>query len=123
LPRSGELAEAGPVVTIPPDVGAPGVLVVSCPPRDCWSREGPVWLEQRLHHDREAELRPRVDKRRVRVVHAGEGERGVARAALLAFRDELRALGAAVREDAVDVDRECEVPVGSDVPTGTGAPR
>src|SRR3970282_84102 len=55
--------------------GVGGVLVVSCPPRDCWSREGPKWLEERVYHDREAELQPRVDRRRVRL---GQG-RGAAR--------------------------------------------
>ncbi|HEX5631939.1 MAG TPA: 4Fe-4S dicluster domain-containing protein, partial [Gemmatimonadales bacterium] len=34
--------------------GAGGVLVLACPPRDCWNREGVVWLEQRLFHEREA---------------------------------------------------------------------
>jgi ferredoxin len=88
--------------------GAGGVLVVSCPPRDCWSREGPVWLEQRLFHDREAELQPRVDRRRVRVVFAGEGEQAVVRAELAAFRAEVGALGTAVTEEVVDLERACD---------------
>jgi ferredoxin len=89
--------------------GAAGVLVVSCPPRDCWNREGPVWLEQRLFTGREAELQPRVDRRRVRLVHAAEGERDVVRAELLAFRAEVRALGSVAPEGTPDVDRACEV--------------
>lgn len=88
--------------------GAGGVLVVSCPPRDCWSREGPIWLEQRLFHDREAELQPRVDRRRVRIVYAGEGERAVVRAALAAFRAEVAALGTAVAEEDLDLARACD---------------
>ncbi len=88
--------------------GAGGVLVVACPPRDCWSREGPAWLEQRLFHEREAKLRERVDRRRVRLVYGGEGERRVARAALLAFREDIRALGVATREEAFDLAEECE---------------
>jgi ferredoxin len=45
--------------------GADGVLVAGCAPRDCVGREGPKWMEQRLYHDREAELQVRVDRRRV----------------------------------------------------------
>jgi ferredoxin len=88
--------------------GATGVLVASCPPRDCWNREGGAWLEQRLYHDREAELQPRVDKRRVRVVWAGERERAVVAAALAVFRRDLAALGDAPGEADPDVARECD---------------
>ena len=98
--------------------GAAGVLVVSCPPRDCWNREGGTWLEERLYHDREAELQPRVDKRRVRVVFAGEAERGALRAALAAFRRDLAALGPAAAEAAPDVGTECEAPVSAMIGDG-----
>ena len=37
--------------------GAHGVLIASCPPRDCQGREGTRWLEARIHEGREAELR------------------------------------------------------------------
>jgi len=103
--------------------GAGGVLVVACPPRDCWSREGPVWLEQRLFMGREAELRSRVDPRRVRVVHAGEAERGVARAALREFREAVRSLAAAPAEDPGDLERECAVAPASPEPLGRWVPR
>ena len=43
--------------------GAAGVLVVSCPPRDCWHREGPAWLHERIYNGRDAELQERVDRR------------------------------------------------------------
>jgi len=89
--------------------GAGGVLIVSCPPRDCWNREGPKWLEARLFHEREAELRERVDRRRVRLVHAAAGERGLVRAALAAFRADLAALEAATAESDIDLDRLCEL--------------
>ncbi len=89
--------------------GAGGVLVAACPPRDCWNREGPVWTEQRLYHDREAELQPRVDKARVRMVHAGEAERSVVRAALAEFRAEVQRLDAAAAEAGLDLLRECPV--------------
>jgi len=89
--------------------GAGGVLVISCPPRDCWNREGPVWTEQRLFHDREAELQSRVDRRRVRLVHAAEGERHLVHAALEAFRADLRALAPPEAETLDDLTRLCEV--------------
>ncbi|MBK9411459.1 MAG: cytochrome b N-terminal domain-containing protein [Gemmatimonadetes bacterium] len=44
--------------------GAAGVILFSCPPRDCRGREGPTWLDARLFHEREAELQARVDRRR-----------------------------------------------------------
>ena len=53
--------------------GAPGVVVCACPPRDCASREGPKWLVERLFNDREAELQPRVDRRRVKVMTLAPG--------------------------------------------------
>jgi ferredoxin len=90
--------------------GAGGVLIVSCPPRDCWHREGPKWLEQRLYHDREAELKPRVDRRRVRLVYAGLGERATVRAALRTFQRDIGALEVARPEDRVELDIECERP-------------
>lgn len=90
--------------------GAGGVLVAACPPRDCWSREGPKWLEQRVYHDREAELQERVDRRRVRLLFAAERERTEVREALSAFRGEIVALALSEAEGTVDVDRECEVP-------------
>ncbi len=88
--------------------GAGGVLVASCPPRDCWSREGPKWLEQRLFHDREAELQARVDRRRVRVVYAGAGERAVLHDALTAYRRDVAALERAAGEGEIDLVSECE---------------
>ena len=91
--------------------GASGVLVASCPPRDCWNREGGRWLEERLFNDREAELQPRVDKRRVRIAWAGERERASLREALARFRADLASLGPAPVEAAPDVGVECEAPV------------
>lgn len=88
--------------------GAAGVLVAACPSRDCWSREGPKWLEGRLYHQREAELKPRVDRRRVRLVHAGAAEAGQLRVQLEAFRGEVTALGGGSVEPEVELDLECE---------------
>jgi len=90
--------------------GAGGVLIVSCPPRDCWNREGPKWLEQRLFHDREAELKARVDRRRVRLAYAGLGEPATVRTQLLALREEVLALAAAEREERIDLELECDPP-------------
>jgi ferredoxin len=90
--------------------GVGGVLIVSCPPRDCWNREGPKWLLERLYHGREAELRERVDRRRVRLAYAGEGERVVVEASLRAFRRDLAALEIATAEGDIDLDRWCEDP-------------
>jgi coenzyme F420-reducing hydrogenase delta subunit len=90
--------------------GVAGVLIVSCPPRDCWHREGPKWLEQRLYHDREAELKARVDRRRVRLAFAALGELDRVRAELAAYRLDLADLEAAARERDIDLDLSCEVP-------------
>lgn len=71
------------------NAGVGGVLVVSCNPGDCWNREGVRWLDERIHHDREAELKARVDRRRVLVGHAGAGEPHRVAALLEEFRSDL----------------------------------
>jgi coenzyme F420-reducing hydrogenase delta subunit/NAD-dependent dihydropyrimidine dehydrogenase PreA subunit len=88
--------------------GAAGVLVLACPPRDCWNREGPTWAGERLFHDREAELHRRVDKDRVRLAYASHGEIERGRAALAGFREDLAALAREQGLDAVDPIRECD---------------
>ena len=88
--------------------GVQGVLIVSCPPRDCWTREGVTWMEQRLYHEREAELQARVDRRRIRVVHAALGEHAEVRLALASFREELHAIGQTEAEVDVSVQRACD---------------
>jgi len=90
--------------------GAGGVMVVSCQPRDCWSREGPRWLEERMYEDREAELQPRVDRERVELVYAGAAEADIVRAELEQFRVQIRALDLAPAEADVTIDAECVVP-------------
>lgn len=87
--------------------GAAGVLVVACPPRDCWNREGPTWLVERLFNDREAELQARVDRRRVRVAHANASEAREALAALRAFMADTAALDRARAEASPEVDVAC----------------
>jgi ferredoxin len=93
--------------------GVQGVLICTCPPRDCWNREGVHWVEQRLFHEREAELQERVDRRRIRLMHAGLGEPAVVREALAEFRRDLAQLGSLAAETDVEVGRECETPVGA----------
>jgi len=93
--------------------GSAGVLTLACPPRDCWNREGPHWLSERVYHDREAELQARVDRRRVKIAFANASEPGAARSALREFRAQLAAAGVQATESAVAIDMECEpVPVG-----------
>jgi len=91
--------------------GVGGVLIVSCPPRDCWHREGPKWLEQRLYHGREAELKERVDRRRIRLAHAGLAEPYLVRQVLAEFRRELAALEVASAEEDIALSIECAAPV------------
>lgn len=72
--------------------GAGGVLVVGCPEHDGRTREGVTWAEERLFHGRLADLKPRVDRRRVRLVQANLSEGGRLHAAVRAFADEIDAL-------------------------------
>jgi len=96
------------VVELLTRAGAGGVMVVACPARDCWNREGPKWTEQRLFHDREAELQERVDRRRVRLVFAAAGDRDLV-PALEEFQTAVAALAAQGGEAEIDVSRECDV--------------
>jgi coenzyme F420-reducing hydrogenase delta subunit len=82
------------VVELALAAGAPGVIVYSCPPRDCRGREGPRWLDQRLFHDREAELNARVDRRRVATATMAVGNQDGTLASLRAFRAQVDALEA-----------------------------
>jgi ferredoxin len=88
--------------------GVGGVLIVACPPRDCWSREGPRWLTERLYHDREAELKPRVDRNRIRVAYAGMGEPLTVLGELQRFRDHIQALAMSRGEAEIDLDETCD---------------
>ncbi len=88
--------------------GAPGVLVCGCPPRDCSGREGPKWLHERLFNDREAELQPRVDRRRVGIATVAPGDLAGTMAAFDAFAGRLTALAPSVPEPDVEIDPWCE---------------
>jgi ferredoxin len=87
--------------------GATGVLVASCPPRDCWNREGPRWLHARMYLDREAELQSRVDRARVRIAYANAAEKRTLVAALRQFKADVGAL-APVAHPTVDGDAACK---------------
>jgi len=94
--------------------GAGGVLIAACPGRDCWNREGPKWTEERLYHDREAELKARVDRDRIRFLYFGAADRTGLAEAVEAFRSEVRARRRAEAEASVELDLECKVPTHSD---------
>lgn len=81
--------------------GCAGVLVLTCPPRDCWNREGPRWLTERVYNGREAELQERVDRARVRVASVSSGHAGATAHLVAAFVEEIAALG---REPAAQDD-------------------
>jgi quinol-cytochrome oxidoreductase complex cytochrome b subunit/coenzyme F420-reducing hydrogenase delta subunit len=88
--------------------GARGVLVLSCPPRDCQGREGPKWLLERLFHDREAELKARVDRRRVAVGYARAGDPHGAVRELEAFDRQLDAIEPPSPEADLDLEAICD---------------
>lgn len=81
--------------------GAGGVLVVGCPTHDGRTREGVAWTEARLFDGRPADLKPRVDRDRVRLVQAALGEGVVLHEAARAFAAEIEALA---RTEAADLD-------------------
>jgi coenzyme F420-reducing hydrogenase delta subunit/Pyruvate/2-oxoacid:ferredoxin oxidoreductase delta subunit len=88
--------------------GAAGVMVGGCPPRDCVSREGPKWLAERVFNEREAELQPRVDRRRVRLTTFAPGDLA---SAIKAFDEFVRDLAALNRPDPAAeplVEPECD---------------
>ena len=87
--------------------GAGGVLVLACPPRDCWHREGARWLVERVHHEREAELQARVSRARVRIAHANGGDALHAMALVRAFAADVAALDRPAVDDAVTDADEC----------------
>jgi len=88
--------------------GAPGVMVGGCPPRDCVGREGPKWLRERLFNDREAELQPRVDRRRVRLLTLAPGDLTGALAAFEQFAAEVAGLAAPESEPEAEPDTVCD---------------
>jgi ferredoxin len=88
--------------------GIGGVLVVTCPPRDCQHREGPRWVSERVYHGREAELQERVDRARVRIANANPYERLRAIEAFRAFAADIASLDRPAAEDLEEIEAECE---------------
>ena len=94
--------------------GARGVLVAACPPRDCGAREGPTWLVERLFNEREAELKERVDRRRVQVAYASFHNRQALEAALDDFTRAVARLDAPAGENGIEVETDCELSEAAD---------
>jgi hypothetical protein len=69
-----------------------------------------TWLGERVYHEREAELKARVDRRRVRIVHAAELETGIVLEAVLDFPAALAELERSGPEQGIRIDAECVVP-------------
>jgi ferredoxin len=90
------------------DGAAAGVIVLACPPRDCVHREGPVWLEGRMYRGREADLQPRVERTRVRIVHVSAGARQQTLESLALFGAEVASLEPTVDAGAGTADAACE---------------
>jgi coenzyme F420-reducing hydrogenase delta subunit len=93
--------------------GAGGVMVVACPPRDCWNREGVRWMEERMYEGREAELKDRVDRTRFRVAYVAEREASILEAEVSRFRAQTAALDRATAERTIKIDTACEPPARS----------
>ena len=89
--------------------GTAGVLVVACPGRDCWNREGPRWTRERLFYGREAELQDRVDRQRVRMSQFGLGEVAGTERAIASFREHIRSLDRHEADADLEVDAICVV--------------
>lgn len=83
--------------------GAPGVIVLTCPPRDCRGREGTKWLHERMYNDREAELQPRVDRQRIEVAVMASGDVAGTTRSLDAFLRRIESLRPA-GDDGDDVE-------------------
>jgi coenzyme F420-reducing hydrogenase delta subunit len=86
--------------------GAGGVLVAGCPEHDGRTREGVTWTEERLFQGRLADLKPRVDRSRIRLVQAALGEHVLLHDSVRAFAAEIEAL-AATEDDEVNVIELC----------------
>jgi coenzyme F420-reducing hydrogenase delta subunit/Pyruvate/2-oxoacid:ferredoxin oxidoreductase delta subunit len=90
--------------------GAGGVMVAACPERDCWNREGTKWARERIFHEREAELKERVDRHRVAFVTAGAAERGALAAEVATFQARVDAMVPTGAEADPEIDTECDRP-------------
>lgn len=101
--------------------GVGGVFVLSCPPRNCYFREGPKWLEARLERGRDAALHPRVDRRRVAFASLSATEGPAIRAALVAFQGSISALAKSAEAEP-DLEVVCLPPVDPNEPNDLNPP-
>jgi len=62
-----------------------------------------------MYEDREAELKTRVDRRRVRVLNAAPGEQWRVREAIAALGKDLARMEAAEAEEKILIDTACEL--------------
>lgn len=92
--------------------GALGVMIATCPERDCTNREGPKWLEERIYNARPAELMGRVDRKRIRIVHASSSEVDDIAEQAIAFLNELRNPDHPPTQGPVDAPKQPETPQG-----------
>jgi coenzyme F420-reducing hydrogenase delta subunit len=88
--------------------GVGGVLVAACPARDCRNREGPRWIVERMYQSREARLQPRVDRRRVAVVHVEARDLARLEAVVARFIAKLPQVDAAAATGATMEEGLCE---------------
>jgi coenzyme F420-reducing hydrogenase delta subunit len=88
--------------------GAAGVMVCGCPPRDCVNREGPKWLHERVFNKREAELQPRVDRRRVCLATFAPGDLAGSLAVFGAFALRIALLDRPGRDAEAMLEAECD---------------
>lgn len=88
--------------------GASGVFLLTCAERDCLYREGPRWLAERVYQEREAELKARVDKRRVRIGGFAPSELPAACREIASFRAQIATLQEEPRLRRAAVDYQCE---------------
>jgi ferredoxin/coenzyme F420-reducing hydrogenase delta subunit len=89
--------------------GAGGVLVLGCMEHDGRTREGVTWAQERLFEGRKADLKARVDRRRVRLVQASLGDAALGHDAVAAFRNEIAALDeAGARQPTAPLPGEAE---------------
>ncbi|MFN0315174.1 MAG: hydrogenase iron-sulfur subunit [Burkholderiales bacterium] len=70
--------------------GADGVFIVACPDGGCEFRLGARWLEERLSGERDPYLKPTIDPRRWKFVHASAVETGLLKREYSAFRERLK---------------------------------
>ena len=88
--------------------GVRGVVVCQCPARNCEGREGPKWLQARVYEDREAELKPRVDRRRIRLLTVAPGTVASAIAEFESFERELGGMTRPEGDGATELDLTCD---------------